>query len=136
MIGNENRKYKLIKSRDLILVLICILAAAFTAVFIFKNNNKSEDFSHIAVIKYDNNEIYRIDLNSVDEPYYIPIENEYHTKILVDKGKICFAEAECPDKVCVNTGKISRPGQIAVCIPAKLIIEITGRESLIDGITG
>ena len=134
MIGNK--KYKLVGSRDLMLVLICILVAIFVGIFVFVNNHNQNEFLPVAVIKYDNNEIYRIDLNSVDEPYYIPIENEYHTKILVDKGKICFAEAECPDKVCVNTGKISRPGQIAVCIPAKLIIEITGRESLIDGITG
>ncbi len=134
MIGNK--KYKLVGSRDLMLVLICILVAIFVGIFVFVNNHNQNEFLPVAVIKYDNNEIYRIDLNSVDEPYYIPIENEYHTKILVEKGKICFAEAECPDKVCVNTGKISRPGQIAVCIPAKLIIEITGRESLIDGITG
>lgn len=134
MIGNK--KYKLVGSRDLMLVLICILVAIFVGIFVFVNNHNQNEFLPVAVIKYDNNEIYRIDLNSVDEPYYIPIENEYHTKILVEKGKICFAEAECPDKVCVNTGKISRPGQIAVCIPAKLIIEITGRESLTDGITG
>lgn len=136
MIGNENRKYKLIKSRDLILVLVCILAAAFTAVFIFKNNNKSEDFSHIAVIKYDNKEIYRIDLNSVDEPYYIPVENEYNTKILVEKGKISFKENNCPDKICISAGKISQPGQVAVCMPAKLIIEIIGGESIADAVTG
>lgn len=136
MIGNENRKYKLIKSRDLILVLICILVAAFTAVFIFKNNNKGEDFSHIAVIKYDNKEIYRIDLNSVDEPYYIPIENKYNTKILVEKGKISFKENNCPDKICISAGKISQPGQVAVCMPAKLIIEIIGGKSIADAVTG
>lgn len=131
-----NKEYKLAGSWDLMLVLVCILAAIFVGIFIFVHNRGNEEFSPVAVIKYDNNEIYRIDLNSVDEPYYIPIENEFHTKILVEKGKICFKEAECPDKVCVNTGKISHPGQIAVCIPAKLIIEVIGGEFPTDAITG
>lgn len=134
MIGKE--KHKLVKGFDFILVLICILIAVFIGIYFFMSNKNQENISTVAVIKYDNNEIYRIDLNIVDEPYYIPIEHEYHSKILVEKGKICFEEADCPDKVCVNTGKISKPGQVAVCLPAKLIIKIEGKEAETDAITG
>lgn len=134
MIGKE--KHKLVKGFDFILVLICILIAVFIGIYFFMSNKNQENISTVAVIKYDNNEIYRIDLNIVDEPYYIPIDREYHSKILVEKGKICFEEADCPDKVCVNTGKISKPGQVAVCLPAKLIIKIEGKEAETDAITG
>lgn len=134
MIGKE--KHKLVKGFDFILVLICILIAVFIGIYFFMSNKNQENISTVAVIKYDNNEIYRIDLNIVDEPYYIPIDHEYYSKILVEKGKICFEEADCPDKVCVNTGKISKPGQVAVCLPAKLIIKIEGKEAETDAITG
>ena len=55
---------------------------------------------------------------------------------LVEKGKISFKENNCPDKICISAGKISQPGQVAVCMPAKLIIEIIGGESIADAVTG
>ena len=48
----------------------------------------------------------------------------YHYHIVYDAGRIRFAEADCPDKVCVRTGWISRFGQIAACVPGHLIIKI------------
>lgn len=134
MVGRE--KHKLVKSFDFILVLICILTAIIIGIYFFMSNKNQENISVVAVVKYDNNEIYRIDLNMVDEPYYLSIDHEYHSKILVEKGKICFEETNCPDKVCVNTGKISKPGQVAVCLPAKLVIKIEGRVAGADAIIG
>lgn len=50
----------------------------------------------------------------------------YHYQIVYEAGRIRFAEADCPDKVCVRTGWISRSGQIAACVPGHLIIKIEG----------
>ncbi|MDW7656632.1 MAG: NusG domain II-containing protein [Bacillota bacterium] len=50
----------------------------------------------------------------------------YHYLIVYEAGRIRFAEADCPDKVCVRTGWISRSGQIAACVPGRLIIKIVG----------
>ena len=48
----------------------------------------------------------------------------YHYRIDYAAGRIRFAQADCPDRVCVATGWISRPGQIAVCVPGHLMLKI------------
>ena len=35
-----------------------------------------------------------------------------------------MSDADCPDKDCVNQGWISRPGQMIVCLPNRLVIKI------------
>ncbi len=50
----------------------------------------------------------------------------YHYEIVYQEGRIRFAAADCPDKVCVRTGWIERAGQIAVCVPGQLIIKLEG----------
>jgi len=47
-----------------------------------------------------------------------------------------FQEASCPDQVCVRTGRLSKSGQGAVCLPAKVTIQVTGPEREFDAYTG
>lgn len=45
-------------------------------------------------------------------------------------------EADCPDKLCVHQGYISRVGEVLVCIPNKVVVEIKSDDSEkeLDGI--
>ena len=36
------------------------------------------------------------------------------------------AEADCPTQDCVHTGTITRSGQSIVCLPARIVIQLTG----------
>lgn len=81
-------------------------------------------------------ELYCIDLTQVDAPYDISIGGEYPLVIHVEKGAVCFQEASCPDQVCVRTGRLSKSGQGAVCLPAKVTIQVTGPEREFDAYTG
>lgn len=56
-------------------------------------------------------------------------------EVRVEGGEIYIAEADCPDRVCVNTGKISRSGQSIICVPNRLSIKIAG-ESGFDAVAG
>jgi hypothetical protein len=49
-----------------------------------------------------------------------------HFVLLLRDGKVRFAESDCPDRVCVNTGFISLSGQIAACVPAGVLVRVTG----------
>ena len=44
--------------------------------------------------------------------------------ILVEDESICVLEADCPDKICVKTGKLEQAGDTAACLPHKLLIEV------------
>jgi len=44
--------------------------------------------------------------------------------IEIKEGRIRVKESDCPRKICVNTGWIKTPGQIIVCVPNKVLVEI------------
>jgi len=76
-------------------VLILIIVS-FTGVYLYKNSGSNAH--KIAVIIKDNEEIKRIDIDNVNEPLEISVSGEYNNIILVEKGRIRFKEADCPDR--------------------------------------
>jgi len=53
--------------------------------------------------------------------------------VSVSDGSVFVSEAGCPDGVCMGTGKISRAGEIIVCVPAGVVIRIPSES---DGSAG
>lgn len=43
----------------------------------------------------------------------------------VKSGEIAFIHSDCPDKVCVLSGYLHEPGQMAACLPNRVAIRIT-----------
>ncbi len=123
----------ILKKGDFLLVGIIILAVA--AAFLGTNFfSRGSDNSHrIAVVKQNDKEIQRIDLDTVDQPFKITLGGQYNETIAVEKGRIRFEEANCPDKVCVKTGWLTKKGQSSACIPNRAIIIIEGQSGKVDG---
>ena len=49
------------------------------------------------------------------------------TNILkIEGGKAFIVSADCPDRTCVNTGKISKVGQSIICLPNKVTVTVIG----------
>jgi len=46
----------------------------------------------------------------------------------ISGGRVRMIDSACPDKLCVKSGWISRPGESIVCLPNRVVIEITGGE--------
>jgi hypothetical protein len=44
--------------------------------------------------------------------------------LVIENGKAYITYASCPDKVCMNQGKISLSGERIVCLPNKVMIEV------------
>lgn len=49
--------------------------------------------------------------------------------IEVQSGKVRVSEADCPNQDCVNQGWISNAGQQIVCLPHKLVVNITDKDA-------
>ncbi|HCX63886.1 MAG TPA: NusG domain II-containing protein [Eubacteriaceae bacterium] len=45
-------------------------------------------------------------------------------KIRIHEGQVEIYEADCPDQVCVKTMPASQPGDMIVCLPHQVIVEI------------
>ena len=37
---------------------------------------------------------------------------------------IAFIQSDCPDQICVKTGKLSKPGQFAACLPNQVLVKL------------
>ena len=44
--------------------------------------------------------------------------------LVISSGEAFVSRADCPDKVCVHTGRISLAGERIVCLPYKLEIRV------------
>lgn len=72
-----------------------------------------------------------------DKEETILLETDFGVnKIVFHDNGVSIHEADCPDHVCIDTGFISKPGEIIACLPHRVIIEITGQmEGEIDGLS-
>ena len=52
--------------------------------------------------------------------------------LVIENGQAWIEQADCPDGLCMKTGKISRTGQSIICLPHRLSVEIVGETSPSD----
>jgi hypothetical protein len=88
----------------------------------------------IAEVVQENVVIQTMDLGSVEKMQTISIVNnkEHKNVIQIESGKIRFVDADCPDQVCVHAGWLTKPGDVAVCLPNKIYIRVTGEKEDVD----
>lgn len=77
------------------------------------------------------------------QTYALHRDADYHIEsggvcltVCVRDGCVYVGETDCRDRICLQTGKISRAGQSIVCAPAGVAIRITGGEVDADVISG
>lgn len=119
---------KILKHSDL-LVLVCFLAAAALLYFYLPGENGS-----VAEIVYDKNRVAEVNFSALGENEVKTFEINGVT-IKIDREGAYFAESVCKGQVCVHTGRISKAGQTAVCLPQRVSVRIVGSAPY-DGITG
>lgn len=67
---------------------------------------------------------------SLQEDQTIEIAQESGTNIVyIRNGAAWMEEADCPDGYCIRQGRVSRTKQTIVCLPHKLVVEVTGTRS-------
>jgi hypothetical protein len=73
----------------------------------------------------------------LDADTSVTLTGEGYTLTLeIADGSARIAQSDCPDRVCVNTGYVSRPGQSIICVPARISVRLTGGRSSADAIAG
>lgn len=79
----------------------------------------------VANIYQDGVCIHSIDLSRVTraETYSAECDSGVNV-ILVEPGRICILEADCPDQVCVQAGWLTDSVQPIVCLPHRLVIRL------------
>jgi len=82
-----------------------------------------------AVILVDNNEVKTLPLEASGEKRDLTVQGVRGESIIrVDGSYISFIASACPDKLCIKMGAKSRPGEVLVCLPNRVVIRIEGNE--------
>lgn len=114
-------KMKFFKKSDIIVVIFLILVSAAVLV---GYNLISGDVAAKAEIYYNSKLVKAVDLTAGEEKIF-SIPQEPNVVFELDKeGNIRFVSSDCPDKICVNTGKIHIVGQSAACLPNGIVVKI------------
>ena len=120
-------KKEKMKKGDILLITLIGLIGVVSLLWMFWSRSQATALT--AVVNRDGKVLYEIDLNSVEETSYITIDKGLEVVLQVEKGRIHFLEADCPDKICIKAGWLTKPGDQAVCLPSKTIVRIEGNES-------
>lgn len=112
------------KADKILIVVVVILA--FISLGLIKKQALSNDDKFIS-IQVNGEEVKKIIFDKSIIGKQIPIESEYGFNLVeVGDEKVRVVEADCPDKIDVKKGYISKIGETIVCLPNKMIIEIKG----------
>lgn len=116
--------------RDILLIAILLLTAL--GLLLFLKSGQGKENGAVAVVTVDGNETGRY---SLSEDGTIALNNGSNI-LVIEAGEAWVSEADCPDKICMSFGKISKNGEFIVCLPNRLIITVEGGETTgIDAIS-
>lgn len=101
------------KKRDLIIYFFILLLTAGSLFAAFGRNGGS-----CVEIRENNREVIKADLNKDRE-----ISLSKNTVIIKNK-QVYMSYADCPDKICIAKGKISKKGESIICLPNSVSVEI------------
>lgn len=110
--------------KDLILIGGILIVALVAFVFVQMN----QDPGAYVLVRVDGEETEQIYL-SQEGTYTL---NGGTNTLHIEGGEAWMTEAECPDHLCMNQGKIRKTGQVITCLPNKLTVTVYGAEESAD----
>lgn len=100
----------------MILLAVCIAAAVIIHLI-------PADDPAYAVISADGEVVIRRPLSEEGEFSVPEIPN---MKFEISDGGVRVTESDCPDKICIKTGRVTGENMSAVCMPNKVIVTVEG----------
>lgn len=64
----------------------------------------------------------------LSEEQALVLDQTGYNRVRVSDGAVFMEEADCPDQVCVRTGRVDQPGGVIACLPHRVIVYVEGGE--------
>ena len=119
--------------------VIALIVAVSAGVLLWQRASKKD--AVVAEIYAEGKLVRTVDLSAVKEQERFDVEGRIgKNSVLVEPGRICITEADCPDHVCIHMGWLSaeHPSPI-VCLPNEVVIQLSDDTEIpggFDGVTG
>lgn len=115
--------YRWLKWGDYLIYIIITISAV--ALFIQGPAFLRPVIGGMAQVSIDGQTVRTIDAGELAKSGQFKLTaNGYHYTVEYNGGKVRISQADCPDQVCVQTGWVSRLGQVAACVPGHLILSV------------
>lgn len=110
-----------------IITVLLVAIALFFAPMLVKS---SADY--VKITTAENEQVFSLLQNKI----YSVDSNGHTVTVKIENREVYVIESTCPDKICVNSRKISRGGEVIVCAPALVSVEIIGERGDVDYAVG
>ena len=106
---------------DILLIGALLIAGGIIAVILLFAGKAGSS----VVVRVDGKTVKEFSLSENTE-YLIEGAEGGSNVLHIEGGQAWISEADCPDGLCKNMGKINKAGQSIVCLPHKVVVEISG----------
>ena len=117
---------RFLKKGDCLVLLAVAVAALVFAVLHFFFHPASE--TAVAEVAVNGTVIGRYSLSEA-RTLTVPDEDGGYNTLVFENGTVRMQDADCPDRLCVRQGEISRLGEAIVCLPHGLVITVRQGET-------
>ena len=115
-------------------LIVLILVMSISSMFYIKNIATGQDDKYI-VVEVNGSEYKKVTFDSDDKIKYLDINTKYgYNKLEIQNGEVRVIDASCPDKLDVKQGFIKDVGEVIVCLPNRMVVEIKGEKILENNI--
>lgn len=128
----DKEKRKLFSFFDIIIILVVVLAS--TLALLSQLNSEESNLS--CVIRVEGEVVHSVLLEELSEGTKYVVDGELPVTVVMNETSVYVKSASCPDKLCENTGEISRAGQSIVCLPAKVSVTLQSDNRDLDAVVG
>lgn len=106
--------FQKLKYGDFIVVFLVVAVSAVLFAFSFFGSEKL-----VAEISLDGELFQSVELFGLEEEKILQVGS---CEILVENDGVAFLSSSCPDKLCINRGKLKKAGDTMACVPEKVTV--------------
>ena len=102
----------------IVLIILIFVVSVVLCIGLWRPSDKC-----LVEVVSDGKVLYTFDLAETEDTEFTVYSPDNHQNtVLIQDGSICVKEAECPDQICVQTGKLISESMPIVCLPNRLMI--------------
>lgn len=129
MLKRPSANTPMFRAADFILAIVLIAAGFLMSFFLSFGNSDGAQLTATA-----DGKLYGT--YSLAEDQTITIRHNGHTnRFEITAGKVRMISADCRGHDCIKEGSISKAGETIVCLPNRVVLEISGEKEGFDAIS-
>ena len=110
-------------------LIVIIMLISMSGIFYIKNIATNQGEKYI-LVEVNGLEYKKITIDNNKELKYLEIDTKYgYNKLEIKNGKVRVIEASCRDKLDVAQGFIENSGQVIVCLPNRMVVEMKSEKA-------